>query len=232
MDAILERLTPALRDVCTARELWLFGSRAAGTHDEMSDLDLDVLVDDMALAAPACLRIVEDVIGVECAFTFRTSGAWSLILRGESPMHRIDIGVGDESVWRERELKIPRMLLWHQTPPVAQFAGEPTFPVTRDGTTAHFVFDLLIGALRSVKERRRGNEGRARRRAEAVVRGVERLNPVTDIRAAAESGGWDHTVVASAAEALLDAGVRDAAQRGEECPVAPAQRLVDFLASA
>ena len=153
-----------LHGVPGATDLFLFGSRATSTSDLYSDLDLELFTTDVVSARPVWPRFISRVAPIEVAFPLsgallgmKADAAYTLLFRGESCYHTVDIGLRpsiDEAMFASNISEALR--LWHQEPSnVHPYAipGEVYIPAP-DSAGYALVEELLCG-VRYVKARKR-----------------------------------------------------------------------------
>jgi hypothetical protein len=152
-DALLGRLEAGLRSLPGATELRLFGSLAVSRADAYSDLDLEVTTVDPAKTRNVWPRFLERIGPVELCLPLHGGAdnvAYAVLFRGSSHYHKVDIGFGGR-------LLGPSIRLWSQPAPVdlpAAVTSEMYLP--RAGTVGHALMDELMGSVRYVKARKRG----------------------------------------------------------------------------
>lgn len=161
IETLLDRVSNALQNLPGAVELYLFGSTAdPNKRDDYSDLDLRVVTDAYTLSLSSWPWILQQVGRIELAFPLQDDpqeSAYSIAFAGESPYHKVDIGLMDRNNHRGFIYQVEKkLLLWQQQPkrePVQVPPGEAYQPVP--GTAAYFLVEELIGSVRYVKARKR-----------------------------------------------------------------------------
>ncbi|MHB9031936.1 MAG: nucleotidyltransferase domain-containing protein [Anaerolineae bacterium] len=160
---LLDRISAALRSLPGATELYLFGSAADPARaDQYSDLDLQVVSEDydLSLAAwPWILSLAGDLTLVYPLVDASSDETYTISLAGESLYHKLDIGLsaaGERLPFTSDEAHI---LLWRQPVhynPTAYPATGAYLPEA--GSAAHYLVGQLLGAVRYVKARKRGQQ--------------------------------------------------------------------------
>lgn len=165
LDAVQSRVSAALRDLPGATDLYLFGSRARGTGDGYSDIDVEVFTADLAAAKKVWPGFLARVAHIEVAFPLvgalagvQVDAAYMLLLRGESSYHTVDVGLRDTVERDSFAAAMPEAVrLWHLEPGCGQADQPPGQTYTpAPGTAGHLLFDELISGVRYVKARKRG----------------------------------------------------------------------------
>ncbi len=159
-----ERLFDALRFLPGATELHLFGSLASGNADVYSDVDLQVVTQDLRVSRTALLSVLEGVgpISLDWAMTEPSGESLSTILFShESCYHKLDIGLSE--IFRLGDPAAlflgPSRMVWRIEPPISQTEWEPIQTYSpEEGSAAHFVVGLLLAGVRYVKARKRGKD--------------------------------------------------------------------------
>lgn len=163
LEQLLARVSAALRHLPGALECYLFGSAAdAARRDAYSDLDVQVVTHDFALSRAAWPWILNRAGRIELAFSVQQTAnesTYTLALAGESPYHKIDIGLCDPCAQPGFFHGIAhKRLLWQQPAdrqPVHLSANAEAYaPPT--GSAAYFLMSQLLGAVRYLKARKRG----------------------------------------------------------------------------
>ena len=163
LDNLLERVSQAVQTLPGAVELYLFGSAAdPQLKDAYSDLDLQVLSADYGMSRSDWPWILGRAAPVELAYPILEKpreSVFSIIFAGESPFHKVDIGLTEKSQETGFIHQVKhKTLLWRQDPP-----GPGNFSLNRavyqpePGTPFHFLIGELMGSIRYVKARRRGH---------------------------------------------------------------------------
>jgi hypothetical protein len=183
---LLQRVSAAARSLPGATELYLFGSAAdPALADAYSDLDLHVLTGDYPRSRAAWPWILSQAGPVELAFPLQETpheSSFCIAFSGESPYHKVDIGLSDRSQPGFFSQIQSKTLLWQQ-PMQPLPAGQPrtTRPeetyVPAPGSAAHFLLGEMLSSVRYVKARRRGQHLAGWRflsaKANALIRGYE-----------------------------------------------------------
>jgi hypothetical protein len=159
----LAALIAGLPDVPGVDSAHLFGSMARNTHDDLSDLDVQVFVADVEVAWTDRYRLVHRIAPVflELPLTGAPDDrASTFLFRGLRLAHKLDIGYLPVA---ERERWIAcnsNTVLWKRADFPARKLPQldnadlpnmaPCDPIT------HAILDQLIGATRFVKARKRG----------------------------------------------------------------------------
>lgn len=218
LDALLTRVSDALRRLPGASELYLYGSAAdLRRKDGYSDLDLQVVCTPYALARAVWPWMLRAVAPLALAYELREAegeSAYCLSFAGESLYHKVDLGIcnGGGTFFPSIEHKV---LLWRQeAAPEAAAADPGEVFAPRPGTPEYFLVGELLSAVRYVKARKRGQILTAWRFASAKVNALLRLlrwdgAPVAipDVLATWDYRALDETLSAAERTALLS-GVR------------------------
>lgn len=162
LENLLDRVSAALRQLPGAVELYLFGSAAdSTTRDAYADLDLQVVTEQYSLSRSAWPGILQQAGKIKLAYTIRDDpqeSAYWIAFAEESPYHKVDIGLCDQqSDQRFLDQVQQKVLLWRQPAkrdPMPFSLVDAYFPVP--GTAAHFLLGELMGSVRYVKARKRG----------------------------------------------------------------------------
>lgn len=161
IDNLLERVSSALHELPGAVELYLFGSRAdPKLKDAYSDLDLQVVSQSYDLSRPAWPWILERAGEMELAYPIVEKVAESAFLisfRGESPYHKVDIGLSQEDTQSFLSGVVKKKRLWRQSPrlePLANISSSAYIP--QPGSAEHFLVGELMSSIRYIKSRKRG----------------------------------------------------------------------------
>lgn len=162
IDELQARVSAALRRLPGAVELHLYGSAADPERkDAYSDLDLQVVSEDLALSRAAFPQVLELAGEIALAFPLqplvKSSLAFSVAFEGESPYHKIDIGLcGREEARAFLAAAGAQRLLWRQVPPAPSADLPPgDYLCPPEGSAAHFLLGEMLSAVRYVKSRRR-----------------------------------------------------------------------------
>jgi hypothetical protein len=156
LDALLERVSSAARNLPGAVELYLFGSAAdAATRDAYSDLDLQVVSADDALSRSAWPWILNQAGAMTLVYPMGES-SFCIAFKNESPYHKVDIGLCTQHERGFLQGVQKKTLLWRQTAgkePLDISPGETCVPAP--GSAGHFLVGELLGSVRYVKARKR-----------------------------------------------------------------------------
>lgn len=161
VDDLLERVSRAVRTLPGAVELYLFGSAAdPQLKDAWSDLDLQVLSVDYLLSRAYWPWILDRVAPIELVYPILEKpqeSVFCVIFAGESPYHKVDIGLGDISQAHGFIHQVKqKTCLWRQYPPgPAAFSSSCEAFHPDMGTPLHFLIGELLGSIRYVKARKR-----------------------------------------------------------------------------
>jgi hypothetical protein len=145
-----------------ACELHVFGSLADGTADAYSDIDLEITTRDAATSASALDDVLTTVTPIEVVWHMPTpddAHARTILFRGEAYYHKLDISL--HAFGRSQDgapnVRKSRIALWHIEPPAyhGQVMSDNVCAL-RPGTPGHFVVGQLLGGIRYVKARKRG----------------------------------------------------------------------------
>lgn len=160
LDALQQRVSQALRSLPGATALYLFGSRVGQPSDPYADLDLQVLVGDIAAARRCWPHVLEHVAPIRVAWPITAASdntAFAILFQGESLYHKVDIGLSPEA---ERAAYAarggPYQLLWEQETSGGEvWSHSSSAFMPAHGSVGHALMDDLIAAVRYVKARRR-----------------------------------------------------------------------------
>lgn len=139
-------------------ELHLFGSRAIEKSDELSDIDLTATSPHPAAAEAYARKSLADKFGLSAVYTIKNDEheiARTFCLSGMSPFHKIDIGFSLPS-----EVKFfpnSRLILKNNKPQKPSIE----FKKWTEPRAEHDYFDVMMGSLRYIKHRRRGENWQA-----------------------------------------------------------------------
>lgn len=161
LDNLLERVSRVIRTLPGAVELYLFGSAAdLQIKDAYSDLDLQVLSADYPLSRAYWPWILGQVAPLDLVYPILEKpqeSVFCVVFTGESPYHKVDIGLSDKSQEHGFIHQVKqKILLWRQDPsgPAALSSNCMAYqPET--GTPLHFLVGELLGSIRYVKARKR-----------------------------------------------------------------------------
>jgi hypothetical protein len=162
LDELLARVSEALRGLPGATELHFFGSAAdPARKDGWSDLDLQVVTADFDLSRAVWPRFLGRVAEIELAYPIlekpRESAFW-VVFKGQSFYHKIDIGLSQQGMEDGFLQQIERKVcLWRQEPAVNR--DDPALPLPYMpviGSPQHFLLGELMGSVRYLKARKRG----------------------------------------------------------------------------
>ncbi len=159
---LLHRVSDAVRNLPGAVELYLFGSASdPAARDAYSDLDLQVVSTDYSLSRAAWPWILQQAGRIELAYPLLDQPrelAFCITFEGESPYHKVDIGISDQQynggLLHKLEKKV---LLWQQvakTEPVSVLSDTAYMPEI--GTAEYFLIGELLSSIRYIKARKRG----------------------------------------------------------------------------
>ena len=154
----LDEVIKVLTDNPHISELHLFGSRAIEKNDELSDIDLTATSPHPAAAEAYARKSLADKFGLSAVYTIKNDGheiARTFCLSGMSPFHKIDIGFSLPS-----EVKFfpnSRLILKNNKPQKPSIE----FKKWTEPRAEHDYFDVMMGSLRYIKHRRRGENWQA-----------------------------------------------------------------------
>ena len=154
----LDEVIKVLTDNPHISELHLFGSRAIEKSDELSDIDLTATSPHPAAAEAYARKSLADKFGLSAVYTIKNDEheiARTFCLRGMSPFHKIDIGFSLPS-----EVKFfpnSRLILKNNKPQKPSIE----FKKWTEPRAEHDYFDMMMGSLRYIKHRRRGENWQA-----------------------------------------------------------------------
>jgi len=162
LNNLLSRLCEVLRDLPGASGLYLFGSLAEGKSDAYSDIDLEVSTIDFPASFAARHSILERVGPIEIEWPIaHSTDEWAstILFEKESYYHKVDIGlvaasqVGDVS----EKLQRKSVVIWKGCSMSNPSPATSTHVhVTKPGTPGYFIIGQLLGGIRYVKARKRG----------------------------------------------------------------------------
>ncbi len=216
LDGLQSALSAALRDLPGAHALYLFGSRAAGRGDGYSDLDLQVVTTDLAASVAARHAALAPLGPLALEWPIERAAdrcAATLLFARASHYHKVDLGfiagAGAALADLPAGLAAPAVALWtgNRSPAALPPAPGPAY-LPEPGTPGHLLTGQLLGAVRYVKARKRGQPLTCWRFAAAAV---EALAGLLHARAvgAAPTGRRPTTWEYAALDALLDRAERD-----------------------
>lgn len=154
----LDEVIKVLTDNPHISELHLFGSRAIEKSDELSDIDLTATSPHPAAAEAYARKSLADKFGLSAVYTIKNDEheiARTFCLSGMSPFHKIDIGFSLPS-----EVKFfpnSRLILKNNKPQKPSIE----FKKWTEPRAEHDYFDVMMGSLRYIKHRRRGENWQA-----------------------------------------------------------------------
>lgn len=154
----LDEVIKVLTDNPHISELHLFGSRAIEKSDELSDIDLTATSPHPAAAETYARKSLADKFGLSAVYTIKNDEheiARTFCLSGMSPFHKIDIGFSLPS-----EIKFfpnSRLILKNNKPQKPSIE----FKKWTEPRAEHDYFDVMMGSLRYIKHRRRGENWQA-----------------------------------------------------------------------
>lgn len=158
LDHLQARLTTTLRTLPGATALYVFGSRTRQS-DPYADIDLHIVTADLPTSRASWPHFLERVAPIEVAWPI-TAGpantAFSILFRGESYYHKVDIGLGDESDPTRFISASPYIPVWLQDPASARIENHQTQAyMPSHGMIGHMLVDELLSSVRYVKARKR-----------------------------------------------------------------------------
>jgi len=162
LNALLERVSRAARRLPGAVELYLFGSaNDPALKDAYSDLDLQVVSADYELSRaywPWILELAGDISLVCPIIDKPRESAFWVVFSGESHYHKVDAGLSDSTQEQGFIHNIQhKTLLWRQAPPASLAVPlQRAAWMPEASTPLHFLTSELLGSVRYVKARRRG----------------------------------------------------------------------------
>lgn len=154
----LDEVIKVLTDNPHISELHLFGSRAIEKSDELSDIDLTATSPHPAAAEAYARKSLADKFGLSAVYTIKNDEheiTRTFCLSGMSPFHKIDIGFSLPS-----EVKFfpnSRLILKNNKPQKPSIE----FKKWTEPRAEHDYFDVMMGSLRYIKHRRRGENWQA-----------------------------------------------------------------------
>lgn len=154
----LDEVIKVLTDNPHISELHLFGSRAIEKNDELSDIDLTATSPHPAAAEAYARKSLADKFGLSAVYTIKNDEheiARTFCLSGMNPFHKIDIGFSLPS-----EVKFfpnSRLILKNNKPQKPSIE----FKKWTEPRAEHDYFDMMMGSLRYIKHRRRGENWQA-----------------------------------------------------------------------
>lgn len=154
----LDEVIKVLTDNPHISELHLFGSRATEKSDELSDIDLTATSPHPAAAEAYARKSLADKFGLSAVYTIKNDGheiARTFCLSGMSPFHKIDIGFSLPS--KVKFFPNSRLILKNNKPQKPSIE----FKKWTEPRAEHDYFDVMMGSLRYIKHRRRGENWQA-----------------------------------------------------------------------
>ncbi len=160
LNTLEQHTAERMRCVPGACALHLFGSRITQRDDPYADLDLHLVTSNPAAARriwPAILGTIAAPLICWPLSAAADNTAFTLLLAGESPYHKIDISLGGGSGLPPPLHTAPIRGLWQQSP----WSGMPTPPPYHAyqpawGSYGHLIIEELLSGIRYLKARRRG----------------------------------------------------------------------------
>ncbi len=172
---LLQRVSEALRALPGARERYVFGSIADGTADAYSDIDLEVMTQDVAASEAALDGVLNAVAPIEVDWQIpaaEDAPARTILFRGETYYHKLDIGLRDFGQIQDAALNSRKsgIALWRREAPAyrGQCSSDGVY-APMPGTPGHFAVGQLLGGIRYVKARKRGQNWTCWRFASAQI---------------------------------------------------------------
>lgn len=154
----LDEVIKVLTDNPHISELYLFGSRAIEKSDGLSDIDLTATSPYPIAAEAHARKSLADKFGLSAVYTIKNDEheiARTFCLGGMSPFHKIDIGFSlpdktnffpnSQLIFRSDNVHAPHKSIKKWTEPRAE----------------HDYFDIMMGSLRYIKHRQRGENWQA-----------------------------------------------------------------------
>lgn len=154
----LNEVIKVLTDNLHISELYLFGSRAIEKSDGLSDIDLTATSPYPIAAEAHARKSLADKFGLSAVYTIKNDEyeiARTFCLSGVSPFHKIDIGFSlpgktsffpnSQLLFRSDNVRTPHKSIKKWAEPRAE----------------HDYFDIMMGSLRYIKHRRRGENWQA-----------------------------------------------------------------------
>lgn len=154
----LDEVIKVLADNPYISELHLFGSRAIEKSDGLSDIDLTATSLHPAIAEDYTRKSLADKFGLSAVYTITNNEheiARTFCLSDMSPFHKIDIGFSlpsktnffpnSQLIFSNDNVHVPHKSSKKWTEPRAE----------------HDYFDVMMGSLRYIKHRRRGENWQA-----------------------------------------------------------------------
>lgn len=158
---IRERAIEALRIVPGALTLYEFGSHFIGNADAWSDVDLQLISEDVHTSVTGRAKPFLAIAPVALEWTFLetpTTWAATVLFSGISPFCHLDIGFSPpESSVRTPMLR-ESVRHWAQRPATQYPGHDPAWYSPEMGRVEHVVMGDLLGLIRYVKARRRGQD--------------------------------------------------------------------------
>lgn len=175
LDELAERCVAALGDRPEIREIVAFGSYADGTADEFSDLDLRVVSEDWQLTVrclPETLARVDDPVIMLLIGDSPDEAAWAVLFAHRPLWQKLDVGI--QRPRRSGMLGVTRSLYRRPAraslPSVASERDVVVGDIPPGSALTHRLYDVVLGATRYVKYRRRGRPLTANRFYQPVLR--------------------------------------------------------------
>lgn len=154
----LDEIITLLTDNPYVSELYLFGSRAIKKSDEFSDIDLTVVTPYPTTAEAYARKSLADAFGLSAVYTITNSEheiVRTFCLSGMSPFHKIDIGF---SLPGKTNFFPNSQLIFHSD---NVHAPHKSIKKWAEPRAEHDYFDVMMGSLRYIKHRQRGENWQA-----------------------------------------------------------------------
>ena len=139
-------------------KLYIFGSRAARKDDDLSDIDLTAITPHPAAAETYARRSLTDKFSLSAIYTITNNEheiARTFCLSGMSPFHKIDIGFSLPS--KTNFFPNSQLIFSNDNVPVPHKSSKKW----TEPRAEHDYFDVMMGSLRYIKHRRRGENWQA-----------------------------------------------------------------------
>ncbi len=156
---LLNRVKDTLPGLPGFRTLSLFGSLAEGRADDYSDVDVIVTTDDLPNAKAHLLSLLEQIGPVDFCWAINLRpDEWNpmIVFREENYFHKLDLGLAGISGVNRTIPPEQTILLCDQFRTPGTVAKESQAYVPQDSSMGHFLLGQLLGCLRYIKARKRG----------------------------------------------------------------------------
>jgi len=175
LDNLLSRLCEVLKDLPGVSGIYLLGSLAEGKSDAYSDIDIEVSTTNFPASLAARHSVLQRIGPIEIEWPIaHSTDEWvsTIVFKKESYYHKIDMGLANTSKINDvsDKLRGKVIVIWKGNSTFTSSSTTSTYVhVTEPGTPGHFLVGQLLGAIRYVKARKRGQNLTCWRFASAAV---------------------------------------------------------------